>query len=449
MCRKFALGLVAAILVCSSGLAQEVTLRAVTAFAEKTTYSRGFETFIERVNAEGKGTIQINYIGGPKAMPPFEVGNALKSCRVDIANTTGAFTTNVMPESDAWKLTERPMSELRKMAAYDYMAKLYAEDECYFSRATDRQQSVSSLFDQADFNARPDRSEDSHHPGLRDFFQALGATVVQTPPGEVYTSLERLALSTDMAGQSPASSTSAGMRRRSIASIPDSIPSRSRSRQQDDLGQAVRRSESRLAQGGRTRGSRSGGEFAAENAKDTNGRPMSVSNHQFDCGSRSIPGESLPGRLGGRSSSRARTRPDQEFSRRNKSPSLRQVSPNMARLSEVVWHLLETLVFAACLLLLIMTVMIGADVVCNFGGGGVGGEQRTLRRHSLPDDVTRCALAAASGQHIRVDIILRALPVRAACCWNGSATCRLFLFPLFVWYGCLITERATTPARST
>ena len=28
-------------------------------------------------------------------------------------------------------------------------------------------------------------------PVYRDFFQALGATVVQTPPGEVYTSLER------------------------------------------------------------------------------------------------------------------------------------------------------------------------------------------------------------------------------------------------------------------
>ncbi|MGB9262555.1 MAG: ABC transporter substrate-binding protein, partial [Pseudolabrys sp.] len=124
---KFALGLAAAIFAHSSGNAQEVTLRAVTAFAEKTTYSRGFETFIERVNADGKGTIQINYIGGPKAMPPFEVGNALKTGVVDIANTTGAFTTNVMPESDAWKLTERPMSELRKNGGYDYMAKLYAE----------------------------------------------------------------------------------------------------------------------------------------------------------------------------------------------------------------------------------------------------------------------------------------------------------------------------------
>ena len=115
------------LLVCSSSWAQEVTLRAVSAFAEKTTYSRGFEKFIDQVNADGKGVIQINYIGGPKAMPPFEVGNALKTGVVDIANTTGAFTTNVMPESDAWKLTERPMSELRKNGGYDYMAMIYAQ----------------------------------------------------------------------------------------------------------------------------------------------------------------------------------------------------------------------------------------------------------------------------------------------------------------------------------
>ena len=84
MYKKFALGLFAAAFFCSSSFAQEVTLRAVTAFAEKTTYSRGFEKFIERVNADGKGLVQINYIGGPKAMPPFEVGNALKTGVVDI-----------------------------------------------------------------------------------------------------------------------------------------------------------------------------------------------------------------------------------------------------------------------------------------------------------------------------------------------------------------------------
>ena len=53
--------------------AQEVTLRAVSSFAEGTEFSKNFERFIEKVNADGKGVIKINYIGGPRAVPPFEV----------------------------------------------------------------------------------------------------------------------------------------------------------------------------------------------------------------------------------------------------------------------------------------------------------------------------------------------------------------------------------------
>jgi len=127
MGRYAALALLAAVNVATAAQAQEVTLRAVTAFAEKTTYSRGFETFVERVNEAGKGVIRINYIGGPKAMPPFEVGNALKNGVVEIANVTGAFYTNLLPEADAWKLAQRPMTELRKNGGYDYMAALYAQ----------------------------------------------------------------------------------------------------------------------------------------------------------------------------------------------------------------------------------------------------------------------------------------------------------------------------------
>src|SRR3984893_10616795 len=87
----------------SPASAQEVTLRAVTAFAEGTQFSKNFERFIEKVNTDGKGVLRINYIGGPRAMPPFEVGNALKGGVIDIANAAGAIYTHVMPEADAWK----------------------------------------------------------------------------------------------------------------------------------------------------------------------------------------------------------------------------------------------------------------------------------------------------------------------------------------------------------
>lgn len=171
---------------------QEISLRAVSAFTEKTTYSRGFELFIDRVNAAGKGVIQINYIGGPKAMPPFEVGSALKAGVVDIINSTGAFYTNIMPEADAWKMAEQPMPELRRNGAYDYMAKIYAEkmnaillarvvDNTPYHLYLNRQISEAKL---SGFKIRIT-------PVYRDFFQALGASVVQIAPGEVYTALER------------------------------------------------------------------------------------------------------------------------------------------------------------------------------------------------------------------------------------------------------------------
>ena len=181
------------LLLCTiPAIGAEVTLRAVSAFAEKTTYSRPFELFIERVNEAGKGALQINYIGGPKAMPPFEVGNALKSGVIDVANATGAFYTNVMPEADAWKLTQLPMSELRKNGGYDDMARLYAEkmNAIFLARHTDNNPFhlyLNKPIDKADLSGLKLRIT----PVYRDFFQALGATVVQTAPGEVYTALER------------------------------------------------------------------------------------------------------------------------------------------------------------------------------------------------------------------------------------------------------------------
>ena len=186
MSRYAALALLAALQLIAPAQAQEITLRAVTAFAEKTTYSRGFETFIERVNEAGKGVIRINYIGGPKAMPPFEVGNALKNGVVEIANVTGAFYTNVMPESDAWKLTERPMAELRRNGGYEFMAGLYAQkmNAVLLARIADNNPFhlyLNKRITSPDLKGLKLRIT----PVYRDFFQALGATVVQTAPGEV------------------------------------------------------------------------------------------------------------------------------------------------------------------------------------------------------------------------------------------------------------------------
>jgi TRAP-type C4-dicarboxylate transport system substrate-binding protein len=189
---KSVLPVLCALLLANAAAAQGVTLRAVTAFAENTTYSRPFERFIERVNTDGRGILRINYVGGPKALPPFEVGNALKGGVVDIANATGAFYTNLMPEADAWKLTERPMAELRQNGGYDAMAPIYAQklNAIFLARLVDNNPFhlyLNKPISKPDFTGLKLRST----PVYRDFFQAMGAAVVQTAPGEVYTALER------------------------------------------------------------------------------------------------------------------------------------------------------------------------------------------------------------------------------------------------------------------
>ena len=172
--------------------AEETTLRVVSAFSENTQYVKNLEGFIGKLNGGGKGVVQLNFIGGPKAMPPFEVGNAVRTGVVDMALTTGAFYTNIMPEADALKLTQVPATQLRKNGGHELINKIWNEkaNMVYLARIVDYSPFHLYLTKKID---KPDLAglKIRITPVYRDFFQALGATVMQTPPGEVYTALER------------------------------------------------------------------------------------------------------------------------------------------------------------------------------------------------------------------------------------------------------------------
>lgn len=172
--------------------AQETTLRLVSAFAENGIYVKHLTPWIERINAQGKGTLQINFIGGPKAIPAFEVGNAVKTGVVDMALTTGAFYTNLMPEADALKLAQVPIAEQRKNGAFEYINQIWNQkaNMYYLARMVEHQPFhlyLNKEIDKPDLTGLKIRIT----PVYRDFFQALNANVITTPPGEVYTALER------------------------------------------------------------------------------------------------------------------------------------------------------------------------------------------------------------------------------------------------------------------
>src|SRR2546426_7460707 len=112
----FAPGLaLAAALAAISGIAcaQEITLRLVSAFPENQFYVKRTLDWVADVNKDGKGVLQINFIGGPKAIPTFEVGKAGQSGVVDIGFRTGAVFTHLMPEADIPKLAETHAGQQR------------------------------------------------------------------------------------------------------------------------------------------------------------------------------------------------------------------------------------------------------------------------------------------------------------------------------------------------
>jgi len=172
--------------------AQEVTLKLVSAFPENQFYVKRTIDWIADVNKDGKGVLQINFIGGPKAIPTFEVGKAVQTGVVDIGFSTGAFYTNVMPEADILKLSETSAAEQRKNGGYDLINRIWAEkaNMRYLAKVvefTPFHLYLNKKIDKPDLTGLKIRIT----PVYREFFQSMNAQVMTTAPGEVYTALER------------------------------------------------------------------------------------------------------------------------------------------------------------------------------------------------------------------------------------------------------------------
>jgi TRAP-type C4-dicarboxylate transport system substrate-binding protein len=190
--KMMAISALAVAAMAGGAVAEEVTLRGVTAFAGGTTFSRPFEAFVEHVNETGKGVVQIEYVGGPEAVPTFELGNAVSTGIVDIANNTTAFYTNLVPIGDALHLATNTVQEQRANGCFDKIDEIHQQqmNVKYLARTGDNIQFhlyLTKPIDGPDLSGLTIRVT----PVYRAMFEALGATLVRTAPGEVYTALER------------------------------------------------------------------------------------------------------------------------------------------------------------------------------------------------------------------------------------------------------------------
>jgi len=109
----------------------------------------------------------------------------------------------------------------------------------------------------------------------------------------------------------------------------------------------------------------------------------------------------------------------------------------MEQVSRPFGRLLDGLMLVACLLLLAMAFIIGADVIGrNAGLGGIAWSGEISEDILYLLTLLTAPWLLRQGQHIRVDILLRALPMRIGWLFEWASdllglACSLY----FVWYG--------------
>lgn len=175
--------------------AQEVRLRLVSFLPGHASFGIPAKRWVDETNQRGKGILQIDFVG-PEAVPVPEQANAVKTGVVDMHSGPPTFYRGSLIEGEVLSLSERSIPELKKNGAWDYLNKLHA-DKLNVTLLTGFGDGVRFHI----YTVKPANTADKVKPfagfSLRSppiykaFFESLGAQVVSTAPGEVYTALER------------------------------------------------------------------------------------------------------------------------------------------------------------------------------------------------------------------------------------------------------------------
>jgi TRAP-type C4-dicarboxylate transport system substrate-binding protein len=181
------------------GAAQaEETLRALSMLPKPVAYTQSFLKFIDKVNAAGEGVVQIEFVGGPEAIPTFDQPEAVRSGVIDMIYGPGSYYPGLVPETDALVGSNITPMEKRQNGGIDLLNRIHqAKMNVYYLGHPDggiQFHIYMTKEPKLKADGLPDMSGIKLRgaPIYREFFtDYLGATFVQVNVPEVYTALER------------------------------------------------------------------------------------------------------------------------------------------------------------------------------------------------------------------------------------------------------------------
>ena len=177
--------------------AQEQVIRAVTFTPANVMYAEHFAVFVERVNEAGEGVVRIDIIGGPETIPMQNMGEAQMNGIADMFNLPPGLYLDLIPEGEAFAGSNRTPMENRANGGLEFINTIFREKANAHVLAHVSAGAGFNIF----LSREPSFDDDGNldldgyrirsAPLYRAFFEALGATAVVMPAGEIYTSLER------------------------------------------------------------------------------------------------------------------------------------------------------------------------------------------------------------------------------------------------------------------
>jgi len=191
--------LVALLAFGSVASAQEMVLKAQTALPKNHDLSKSFiSSFVEPLNARGKGVVRIDYLGGPEINPPDKAAPAVQRGAIDLLHSPVAYHAGLVPQGATMMATNLSIAEYRANGAVDMLEPNWEKKLNAKILAIGETSAQFYLYLVEKPKLRPDGVIDLKGVKIRTtgayrpLIEALGATPVQiTNAGEVYTALER------------------------------------------------------------------------------------------------------------------------------------------------------------------------------------------------------------------------------------------------------------------
>lgn len=188
-----------AALIGTAAFADEVTLKTQTALPTQHALSQSYiKHFLEPLNEAGEGVVQLDLLGGPEVTPADRAPQALQRGVIDVLFIPAAYISGVVPQAQAMMLQTAGVEAMHENGTFDTFSEIFDEKlgahflawsetgpgSGYYLYTTKKPAMKDGVVDLTGLQMRTTGA-------YRPLQEALNATTVQIPSGDVPTGLER------------------------------------------------------------------------------------------------------------------------------------------------------------------------------------------------------------------------------------------------------------------